>query len=120
MHTTKQTGLNSTQVSQLHIQYGYNKLPEQAPPTQWEIVFNQLRSPLIYVLLVAAIVTAVLQEYEDTTIIIISVVLNTLLGWYQESKANQSLHALKQLLQPTVTVVRDGKTQDIMTSDLVP
>jgi Ca2+-transporting ATPase len=79
MHTTKQTGLTSTQVSKLHIQYGYNKLPEQKPPTQLQILLSQLKSPLIYVLLIAAIVTAVLGEYEDTTIIIVSVVLNTLL-----------------------------------------
>ncbi len=120
MQTTHQTWLTSTQVSQLHTQYGYNKLPEQKPPTQLQILLSQLKSPLIYVLLIAAIVTAILWEYEDTIIIIVSVILNTLLWRYQESKANQSLQALKQLLQPTVIVVRDSSNQEIPTSDLVP
>ncbi len=120
MQNTHQIWLTSTQVSQLHTQYGYNKLPEQKPPTQLQILLLQLKSPLIYVLLIAAIITAILWEFEDTIIIIVSVVLNTLLWRYQESKANQSLQALKQLLQPTVTVVRDSSSQEIPTSDLVP
>lgn len=120
MHKITKQWLTSAQVSQLHNHYGYNKLPEQKPPTQLQILLSQLQSPLIYVLIVAAIVTAIIGEYEDTAIIAISVILNTILGRWQESKANQSLQSLKNLLQPVVTVIRDGSTQDIASSSLVP
>lgn len=101
-------------------QCGFNRLPEKKPPTDLQIIVSQLKSPLVYILLVAAIITFFLDDYEDTTIIMVSVVLNTVLWWYQESKAWKALQALKDMLQPTIEVIRDGKKVLIKTQDIVP
>ncbi len=118
--TTTLSGLTTSQVHDLQQRFGLNMLPEKRPPTQLEIVLEQLKSPLVYILLVAAGVTFFLGDYEDTVIIWFSVVLNTVLGWYQESKAGKALQALKDLLQPTIPTLRDGKLIDLPTKELVP
>jgi Ca2+-transporting ATPase len=83
-------------------------------------VLAQLKSPLVYILLVAAGVTFFLGDYEDTVIISFSVVLNTILGRYQESKAGKALQALKELLQPTIPTLRNGTLITLATKELVP
>lgn len=113
-------GLTNSEVLTLQQRFGFNVLPEKKPPTQWEIVIEQLKSPLVYILIVAAVVTIFLWDYEDTFIIWFSVVLNTILGWYQESKASKALLALKELLQPTISTLRDGIISNIATKELVP
>ena len=114
------TWLSSAEAKQLLDEHGPNKLPEKKPPTQLEILIAQLNSPLVYILLIAAIITWVMGNYEDTVIIGIAVGLNTILGWYQESKAGKELNALKKMLQSVTRVIRDGKKQEISTDTLVP
>lgn len=106
-NSTHFTGLTTDQVKDLQQRFGLNMLPEKKPPTQLEIILEQLKSPLVYILLVAAGITFFLGDYEDTVIIGFSVVLNTILGWYQESKAGKALQALKELLQPTIPTIRN-------------
>lgn len=113
-------GLTSSEVLTLQQRFGYNMLPEKKPPTQLEIVLEQLKSPLVYILLVAAGITFFLGDYEDTVIISFSVVLNTILGRYQESKAGKALQALKELLQPTIPTLRNGTLITLATKELVP
>ena len=99
---------------------GANKLPEKKPPTQFQILLAQLNSPLVYILLIAAIITWILGDHEDTIIIGVAVGLNTILGWYQESKAGSELEALKKMLQSITRVIRDGVKQEIPTEQVVP
>lgn len=112
--------LSSEEVLEKQRIYWPNMLPEKKPPTDLEIILNQLKSPLVYILLIAGVITFFLGEFEDTVIIMFSVVLNTVLWWYQESKAGKALQALKNMLQITIQVIRDGILQTIPTQDLVP
>lgn len=112
--------LTDAQVQKKLEEFGLNKLPEKKPPTQLEIFLEQLKSPLVYILIAAAIVTFVMGDHEDSIIIWVAVVLNTVLGYYQESKAGSSLEALKKMLQATTKVIRNGIKQKIPTDQLVP
>ncbi|MBU0569333.1 HAD-IC family P-type ATPase, partial [Patescibacteria group bacterium] len=113
-------GLSSNEAKELLKKFGPNALPETPPPSDLSIFLSQLKSPLVYVLLAAGIVTFILKEISDTTIILFAVALNTVLGFIQERKANKALHALKQLIHPTAHVMRDGKRMEIDVAEIVP
>lgn len=112
--------LTTAQASELLEQHGPNALPEKKPLTHLEIFFNQLKSPLVYILIAAAVWTRLMWDHEDTIIIAIAVWLNTVLGYYQESKAWDSLQALKKMLQVSSKVIRNSVKVVIPTSEIVP
>lgn len=113
-------GLSSAEAKKRLEKYGQNVLPERPPPSNLSILVSQLKSPLVYILLVAGVVTIFLREYSDTTIIFIAVFINTVLGFFQERRASQALYALKKLIHPKAMVVRDGKGKKIDVEDVVP
>ena len=113
-------GLTSEEVKQRQGQYGRNVLPEKPPPGSLSLLLQQLKNPLIYVLLAAGIVTVVIGHFSDATIIFLAVVINTVLGFVQEQKASNALHALKSYVTNQVTVIRDGERRTLNTEDLVP
>jgi Ca2+-transporting ATPase len=114
------SGLTDEQVSSLKEKYGANALPEKKPPTAFQIFMSQLASPLVYILLFAALVTFVMHEYSDAVIIMIAVLINTVLGFVQEERAGKSLAALKKLLHSEAQVIRNGNILSIDTRELVP
>jgi len=111
-------GLTTSEAKARLQKYGPNKLPEVPPPSDLSIVVDQLKSPLVYILIFAAIVTFLLGEYTDTTIIAVAVLINTELGFFQERRANRALHALKGLIHPQAEVIRDGNRLKIEASDI--
>jgi len=113
-------GISSSEVPHLIEQYGENKLPEAKPPTDLELFVEQIKSPLVYVLLSAGVVTTILAEYADTAIIGLAVFINTILGFVQERKAHNALAALKKMLLPYASVLRDGAVENIPTVNIVP
>jgi len=113
-------GLSEEEAKEKLEKFGFNVLPEKPPPSWLAILFDQLKSPLIYVLLFAAFLTLILKHFSDTAIILIAVVLNTVLGFYQERKAKYAVYALKKLLVPQARVIRDGKRLAIDARQLVP
>jgi len=116
----KKEGLTSKQAKDLLKKHGPNKLPEKKPPGAFVLFISQLRNPLVYVLLGAGAVTLFLKEYSDSTIIFLAVVVNTVLGFFQERKAGKALEALKELLHPHVKVIRNGAVKEIDIEVLVP
>jgi magnesium-transporting ATPase (P-type) len=108
---------NETKVRLLH--YGYNELKfkKRSPLIRFLMQFH---SSLIYVLLVAALVTALLQMWMDTTVILVVVLANTIIGFIQEGKAEASAEALERLMTPECTVLRDGERRVIAARELVP
>ncbi|MCA9307975.1 HAD-IC family P-type ATPase [candidate division WWE3 bacterium] len=116
----KHRGLTNSEVISLTKTYGTNALPEAPTPSSFQIFIRQFASPLVYVLLVALLVTLFLGEFADATIIAAALILNTFLGFIQESRAGHALKALKQMLQPEVSVIRGGHVKSISTQDLVP
>ncbi len=113
-------GLTSEEAYKLHQQYGPNKLPEKPPVSDATIFLNQIKSPLIYILLVAAGISFYLADVADAAVIMIAVVLNSILGFYQERKAERGLEALKKILTPKAKVIRDGQQVEIAAETLVP
>ena len=112
--------LTDAQVEQLLVKHWTNALPEAKPPTNWEIFYNQIKSPLVYVLIVAWIVTILMDHMEDSVIIFAAVVLNAALGFFQEKRADNALQALKNMLRPTAQVFRNGTRVEVKSSEIVP
>ena len=98
---TNENGLSNTEARARLELYGRNRLPQTPPATWWEIVLRQFMSPLIYILTIAAIVSAIAHPEDLTDAIFIAAVLviNAAIGGYQEGKAEQSSRALQKLLQ---------------------
>jgi Ca2+-transporting ATPase len=114
------SGLSGEEVLQRHEQYGRNVLPEKPPPSQLSLFAAQLKSPLVYILLIAAAVTIAIGHTTDAYIILIAVFLNTILGFVQEGRASNALTALKRYVIHTSLVVREGKRTAVHTADIVP
>ena len=92
----------------------------KSPTSPWTILLNQVKSPLVYIILVAALVSLVAREYGDFAIIMVVVVIDVILGFVQEYQAQKTYTALKGLLKPTTTVMRAGERREIEIWELVP
>ena len=113
-------GLSSEEAKKRQQQHGLNVLPEKPPPSHFFLIVQQLKNPLVYVLLLAGLVTLVIGHFPDAAIIFFAVVVNTVLGFIQERKATNALHALKHYVANQITIIRDGKRTSIETSQIVP
>lgn len=113
-------GLSETEAQRRLAEYGPNQLPRKPPPPLWAIVLRQFRSPLITILLLAAVVSLAIGDVKDAAFILGVLVLNAVIGAYQEWKAEQSSHALQSLLEIHATVHRDGDVREIPAEAVVP
>ncbi len=113
-------GLSSDAVRMGLEKFGPNRLSVGKKASKIKILVHQFQSPLIYILLIAAVVTAFLHEYIDTGVIMAVVILNAVIGYIQEFKAEESIRALKKLTVPKARVLREGKEKEILSDDLVP
>jgi P-type Ca2+ transporter type 2C len=118
--TDPQRGLSHQDVHQRQRQYGANALQEKAPKTPWQILWQQVTASTILLLLVAAVVSAFLGDYQDTVAIAAILLLTVTIGFTQDYRANRAIAALKQLNVPRVKVLRDGQWQEQSARDLVP
>ncbi len=117
---TSETGLAEEESKNRLLKYGPNRLAGEEGISKLKIVIDQFKSPLIYILLIAATVTALLKEYIDTGVIIVVLILNAIIGFIQEYKAEESVRALKKLIVPKARVIRGGKEREINSEELVP
>jgi magnesium-transporting ATPase (P-type) len=99
--------------------YGPNQMEEDPPPPALLVFIRQFRSPLIFILLVAMVVTLLLQEYLDAIVIAAVLLLNAVIGFAQERKAEGAVWALMQLVVPSARVIRDGQDQEVDSRELV-
>ncbi len=113
-------GLTAAEAAARLVNHGPNELPHAPPPAWWQIVLRQFRSPLIYILAVAAVVSVAIGEATDAAFIAAVLGLNALIGGYQEWRAEKSTQALQQLLQFRAAVVRDGEVCEIEAENTVP
>jgi Ca2+-transporting ATPase len=114
------TGLTAEEVLARRTQFGENRLPAEKGVSAWTILFNQLKSPLVYIILAAAGISLALGEFGDFAIIMAVVVIDVILGFIQEYQAQRTYVALKGLLKPTTTVIRDGQRVEVEVWELVP
>jgi Ca2+-transporting ATPase len=119
-HHAAPTGLTSAEVLARRQQFGENCLPAEKTTSVWAILLNQVKSPLVYIILVAALVSLFAKEYGDFAIIMAVVVIDVILGFVQEYQAQKTYTALKGLLKPTTTVLRDGERREVEIWELVP
>ncbi|GIV78559.1 MAG: ATPase [Litorilinea sp.] len=113
-------GLSAAEARERLNRYGPNELVERGRKSPWQILWEQISSTLVVVLIVAAIISALLGDYKDAVAILAIVVLNAVLGFRQEYQAEQAMAALKKLAVPKVRVRRDGHVQEISARELVP
>jgi Ca2+-transporting ATPase len=117
---TSADGLTSAEVLSRREQYGENNLPVEKATSRWTILLNQIKSPLVYIILVAAVVSLIAKEFSDFAIIMAVVVIDVILGFVQEYQAQKTYTALKGLLKPTTTVLRNGERIEVEVWELVP
>ncbi|MGW3096646.1 cation-translocating P-type ATPase [Streptomyces sp. NPDC001102] len=117
---TPATGLTTADAAQRARAWGANELAEPARRPQWLRLLDQFRSFLIGVLLAAAVVAGIIGDIRDAVVVAIVLLINAVLGYLQERRAERSLEALRQMLVATARVRRDGRVREVPARDLVP
>ncbi len=120
LHTDLHQGLTAPETAKRRAEFGTNTIEASTGATQLRILLRQFTSPLILILNFAVIVTIVIGHYRDAVFIGIAVVVNALLGFYQEHKAERSLAKLKTYVRQRARVIRDGREREIDAAELVP
>ncbi len=117
--TSSKSGLNENRVDEMRDKYGKNELITQKKKHWIVLLLEQFNDPVLYILMVAAILNAFLADLKDTIVIAFVVVLNSLIGFFQERRASDALRALRNLAAPMAKVIRDGKAVSIPTTNVV-
>ncbi|WP_346703652.1 HAD-IC family P-type ATPase [Ligilactobacillus agilis] len=112
------SGLTSTKAKERLAKDGPNILSSKQTP-KWKIFLRQFNNIVIYVLLLSALLTLFIGHYTDAIVILAVVIINSLIGYFQETSAANALAKIKDMLAQEATVYRDGVRQDILASDLV-
>ncbi|WP_372831287.1 cation-transporting P-type ATPase [Pontibacterium sp.] len=117
---TSKEGLTHQDATKRQQQHGPNRIPEPPRRSAWMRLLSQFHNVLIYVLLVAGIVTALLDHMVDAWVIAAVVVINALVGFIQEGKAEKAIDAVRKMLSRQATVTRDGHRTQMDAEVLVP
>ncbi|RAM49648.1 MAG: magnesium-transporting ATPase [Hapalosiphonaceae cyanobacterium JJU2] len=134
LSTNADTGLSPQEVQQRLEKYGPNELEETGGRSAWEILVDQFKNIMLLMLIAVAVVSGVLDllalqrgelkpgevPFKDTIAILAIVILNGILGYVQESRAEKALAALKKLSSPNVRIIRERKPLEVAAKDLVP
>ncbi|WP_010530482.1 calcium-translocating P-type ATPase, SERCA-type [Lentibacillus jeotgali] len=124
LHVTTKHGLTDKQAEQRQKQYGPNRLESGKNVSKWLILLKQFQDFMVLILLAATLIAGMLGEYVDAIAIMIIVLVNGFLGYFQEQKAEKSLAKLKEMSAPVAAVLRDGKwvkipSQEVVVGDVV-
>lgn len=118
--TDSHHGLSRTEAQKRLQKFGPNQLLEQKKLSIFRLFFDQFANFIVWILIAAAIVAGVLKEWIDAFAIITIVILNALLGFFQEYKAEKSLSALRKMVTLSSKVIRDGKLRKVPSKEIVP
>src|SRR5688500_12359767 len=118
--TDTAAGLDGGEADRRLARHGRNELAQAPPEPWWRRLGRQFADLLIWLLIAAALLSGVLGEWVDAIAILTIVVLNGVLGFVQEGRAEHALAALRKLSSPHAKVVRDGRLQNLSTAELVP
>ena len=113
-------GLSKKEAAQKQALFGLNVLPKGKRKTWLGLLIDQFKNPLIFILIIAALLTLWLREYADTTIIAISIVVNTAIGFWQGFRSSNIFEKLQQFVTVSARVTRDGQIHEVEASELVP
>jgi len=117
---TSSKGLSSAEVIVRLNEYGPNELKEIKRKSIFMMFLDQFKDFMILILIAAAVVSGVIGELADTIAIVVIVILNAIIGFVQEYRAEQAMKALKQMAAPTALVLRNNEIMDVPASELVP
>jgi Ca2+-transporting ATPase len=118
--TDLKSGLGESQLAAVRESFGRNELAHEPPTPAWRRFLAQFRELVIWILIVAAIISAAMGELVDAVAILAIVLLNGLIGFFQEARAEQALAALRKMSVPQAKVIRGGKAQQLAAIELVP
>jgi len=118
LNTNLETGLTEHEI-ETRQNYGANVLLGKKPTSKLNVLLTQFKSPLIYILLAAGLITLFLSEITDSVVIFAAVFVNTIVGFLQEWKATNTLSKLKQILKVKAIVIRNGEEKEILQEELV-
>ena len=113
-------GLSKNEVVELQKKYGKNILPIKDSFSRTLIFFSQFKSPLVYILIIVAIISLLFGEFFDASLVTVVIFINSLMGYYQELSSQKTLISLRNILQPTALVIRNGSRHEINIQELVP
>ncbi len=117
---SSEAGLDNSTVEQKRAQFGWNLLQEKKKKPAWLLFLNQFNDFMILVLIAAAIISGIAGDLTDTIIILIIVLLNAIMGFVQEYRAEKAMDALSQLATPQATVIRNRKPEQLSSKEIVP
>ena len=120
LDTGTEAGLGADAAAARLTEYGPNELVEKKQRPTWMLFVDQFTSPMILVLIAAAVITAVIGHTKDTVVILAIVVFNGVVGFVQEYRAGQAMDALKRMSSPDARVVRDGEIRLVPAAEVVP
>lgn len=120
LHTDNHRGLADEEIKSRLAKYGSNELKKEERISPFTLFLNQFKNILLVILLVAIALSALIGEVVDAAIIGVIVLFCALLGFIQEYRAERAIDALKKMLSPTITVLRDGRQEEIPSKELVP
>ena len=118
---TNKNGLTPEEADRRLKEVGENVLPRSAEKiTRLKVLLSQFTSPLIFILVIAGLVSGALGEVIDMAVIFITVAVNTMVGFVQEDKANQALKKLRSMIEYTAVVIRAGQATVIPSEEIAP
>lgn len=120
LNTNIEQGLSRSQIRSLQRRHGMNTLPKKKNINIGQLLLNQIQDVIVRILLVASALSFVLGEHTDAYVILVIIVLNGLLGFFQEYKAEKGIQKLLTSTTIECKVVRDGKLTVVDSQDLVP
>jgi H+-transporting ATPase len=119
LNVDRERGLSEKEVKKRLQAYGYNEIKEEGEPL-WRRIFRRFWGPIPWMIEIAAILSALVQKWEDFIIIMVMLLVNAFIDFFQEHRALNALKALKKQLSTEVIVLRDGMFKTIPTRELVP
>ena len=120
LETDLQSGLSSERAASRLAYFGPNALQEKRARSPWRMLIDQFADFMIIVLICAAVISGIVGDVEDTVAIIVIVILNAVIGFVQEYRAERAMAALKKMAETSAQVLREGRIETISSSELVP
>jgi Ca2+-transporting ATPase len=120
LDVSAQKGLSDAEAKKRIEKYGHNSIEEAHKVSLLKIFLNQFASPIVWILIAAMLICALIPEWTDFWVIAAIVVLNAVLGCVQEYRAEEAIAALKKMVSLKAKVLRDGKVSEIDASEIVP
>lgn len=117
---SSEKGLTNEESKKRLTDYGFNELIEAKKSTPLSIFINQFKNVMVLMLLGASIISFIINEFTDAMVILVILIVNAVLGFFQEYKAEKAMEALKSLAAPKAVVIRDGEERLIWSRELVP